>query len=225
MSNQPVTFVQQGGVDQLILASPILSVAVLRALETGLRDHARQRPTTPLVISSSHPRIFLAGAHLGEIARLDRFTSLAYGRQGRLVLGLLSRYPAPTLAAVAGVCMGGGLDLALSCDVIVASPQARFAHPGVRRGLVTGWGGSAWLPRAVTGSRARRAFVEGSAISAQEMLAAGAALRCSPEALKTSLAEARRLRSLHPTRLQLWRSLKYRGFVDRLRAFVVHNQM
>jgi len=81
--------------------------------------------------------------------------------------------PQLTIAAVNGYCMGGGLDLALACDVRVASPNAVFAHPGVQLGIITGWGGTQRLPRLIGTARALEMFILARRLNAQEAYAIG----------------------------------------------------
>ena len=156
-------------------------------------------------MASDHPTIYLAGAHLAEIAGLDATTSAGYAAAGRRVMDLLRHHPRVTIAAVNGSCSGGGFDLVLSCDRIVVGPSATFSHPGVRRGLVTGWGGTVLLPAAMGRATARRALLEAVAFGAREAEAAGIAVRVdgNVEVPATALAEG--LATLHEGRLAAWR--------------------
>jgi len=211
-----------GPVRELVLPSPILSLDLLHRIAKAL-DEAR-RQSLPLIVRSAHPMIFLAGADLGEIGRLDAGSSREYARRGRAVLHRLHELPAPVVAAVHGPCMGGGLDLALACDAIVASPNARFGHPGARRGLVTGWGGTVMLPWAAGSALARKAFLACESISAGEGHTAGWVALVTPDPVEGARAEALRLGSLHPRRLVLWRTLRSGRFIDRFRSCVVHHR-
>lgn len=213
------------GVAILELHSPVLSQQLLQELAGTLDSLARRAGDTPVVVASVHPRIFLAGAHLGEIARLDAQSSCAYAAAGRSVLARFARHPTPTVAAVGGSCAGGGLDLVLSCDRIVAGPRASLSHPGVRRGLVTGWGGTVVLPARIGASGSRRALLEGRGPTRSEAATAGLLRTADVDPVPAATAEARRLGTLHRSRLDLWRLLRTQGFVDTFRAFVVHNSM
>jgi len=207
-------------IDEVVFQSPILSLAMLAALAETL-DRLRVDPR-PMVVASSHPRIFLAGAHLGEIASLDGVSSAAYALRGRAVLERFEKYPKPVVAAVDGPCTGGGFDLVLSCDAIVASNAASFSHPGILRGLVTGWRGTVMLPWAIGGGPARSALLTGRPISAKDAADLGLALVGQDPVALASL-EAVRLATLHPERLRRWRAFRNSRFVDRFRAVVVHN--
>jgi enoyl-CoA hydratase/carnithine racemase len=85
----------------------------------------------------------------------------------------MERAPLLFIAAIDGYCMGGGLDLALACDWRYATARSVFAHPGARLGLLTGWGGTARLPRTIGRAEALRLFLTAEHISAAEALRLG----------------------------------------------------
>lgn len=209
------------GVVLMGFSSPILSIRLLRELERTLLGLPSRRP---LVLYSPHPSIFLAGAHLGEIAALDAASSGDYAERGRRVLGRLVSRRGPVVAAVTGTCSGGGVDLVLSCDAVVLGHGAALAHPGVRRGLVTGWGGTVSLPLAVGGPGASAAVLQGRWLHATELVAAALARGIAADPNAAAIAEARRLAALEPRRIELWRLLRTGSFVDRFRGVVVHNE-
>jgi enoyl-CoA hydratase/carnithine racemase len=220
MPTDRLAWVDSGGtVARLVVGQPILTASLLAELRSLLAD----LPAVPLMISSTHPRIFLAGAHLGEIAGLDRDTSREYANRGREVMRRLGSHPAPVVAAVNGSCAGGGFDLALSCDAIVAGPAATFAHPGVARGLVTGWGGTLALRQRTGAGLAAAILLQARPLTAAEIAAMGSIRPVLSDPIGAAIAEARRLACLHPSRVRLWRSFRCHRFVDSFRAFVVHN--
>lgn len=203
-----MTVERSGACAVLTFAHPVLSEAVLTELEACLESLERDGGRRPLVLRSAHPTIFLAGAHLAEIARLDEPRSAAYARRGRAVLDRLAGHPAPTVAAVHGSCSGGGFDLALACDRIVAAADATFSHPGVRRGLVTGWGGTLRLPAAAGAALASRAMVAGAPITGRELAACGVAAAGGGDVVAAALAIAERMAAVPPGRLWLWRAMR-----------------
>jgi enoyl-CoA hydratase/carnithine racemase len=205
---------------EVVIGRPLLSLEVLRALARRL-DEARSQPR-PLVVSSSHPSIFLAGAHLAEIASLDAATARPYALAGREVIDRLASFPAPVVAAVHGPCAGGGFDLVLACDEVVAGPGATFHHPGAARGLVTGWGGSERLPARIGHAAARRALVAGEPLRASTAVELGLAVPVQEDPVGAARTRARALARIEPRRLEMWRTLRRGRFVDRFRAVVVH---
>jgi enoyl-CoA hydratase/carnithine racemase len=218
----PFEAVREAGVTRLQFVRTILETRILDRLLEFLAQSARCDPVPPVVMCSRHPTVFLAGAHLGEIARLDATTCVRYARRGRRVVRALGEYPAPTVAAIDGSCSGGGFDLALGCDAIVAGSQASFQHPGVRRGLVTGWSGTTVLPEWLGSSLVRRALIAAQPLTPGELAAVGLVTTVHGDPVARGLEMARDLAALDSRRLVLWRSLREPGFVDRFRATVVH---
>jgi enoyl-CoA hydratase/carnithine racemase len=213
----PVHTEDRNGVVLLTIAKPVLAVATLEAIEAALREPVAH--DTPVVLLSAHPRIFLAGADLAEIATLDRWTSGPYARRGRSLMRTLSSHPKPVVAAVHGTCAGGGVDLVLSCDAVVVGPGASLQHPGVRRGLITGWSGTHTVPSRL-GPQGAAPLISGTAFDPAGL---PGGFRASGDLVAAAVAEARRLDAFHPSRLELWRSFRCGNFVDSFRARMVHN--
>jgi enoyl-CoA hydratase len=206
----------------MTFASPIITVKVLGELLSTMETLAAKAERESLILRSTHPSVFLAGAHLGEIAALDVASSAEYARRGRQVIDSLRRFPSPTVTAINGSCSGGGFDLVLACDVIVAGPDARFNHPGIRRGLITGWSGTTHLPGAVGRADAVATLLETRELEALSLEKHGAVRRVDGDPLSEACDTALRLASLKPSRLRLWRALRGPGFIDRFYASVVH---
>ena len=133
----------------------------------GLRHEAR-----PLVIAGNS-RFFSAGANLEEIATLNGPAAYQFSRLGQGLMATIETFPAPVYAAISGYCMGGGLDLALSCHRRIASSNAIFGHRGAALGLITGWGGTQRLPRLIGKARAVEMFVAAEKVSAAQALRMG----------------------------------------------------
>jgi enoyl-CoA hydratase/carnithine racemase len=153
-----------------------------------------------VVIHSARPGGFCAGADLRQLYRkcqeLDADQRAIEIRDflSRIhaVLSLLDALPAPTFAAVHGVCFGGGLELALACDMIIADKTARFAFPELRLGLIPGFGGIPRLRRDVSNSLVRDLLLTGRSINATRAHQAGlvAQVAGEGEALRAARAAA-----------------------------------
>ena len=128
-------------------------------------------PVLPLVLSGFEN--FSAGADLNEISRLSGSEALEFARMGQRLMDVVDRHPAPVVAAIEGHCMGGGLDLALACDLRIAAPNAIFGHRGAALGLITGWGGTQRLPRLIGTGRALQMFAAAEKLHAEEALRIG----------------------------------------------------
>jgi enoyl-CoA hydratase/carnithine racemase len=131
-----------------------------------------------------------------------------YAALGRSVISSLAGHPAATLAAVHGSCSGGGFDLVLACDRILASATASLSHPGVQRGLVTGWGGTTVVPVVLGRWRARRALLEGEELSAEALEAAGVVRLVEGDPAAAAEDHAATLAGVHPSRLEVSRRLR-----------------
>jgi enoyl-CoA hydratase/carnithine racemase len=128
-------------------------------------------PPKPLIITGE-PN-FSAGADLNEIAALTGPQAYEFSAMGQELMHAIATFPAPVIAAINGFCMGGGLDLALACHRRIAAPSAVFGHRGASLGLITGWGGTARLPRLIGKGRALELFITAEKLSAQQALAIG----------------------------------------------------
>jgi enoyl-CoA hydratase len=98
--------------------------------------------------------VFASGANIRELRGLDSTNAAEFSKLGQQIFGRIATASQLTIAAVNGYCMGGALDLALACDLRVASAKAVFAHPGAKLGIITGWGGTQRLPRLIGRTRA-----------------------------------------------------------------------
>ncbi|MGB7200633.1 MAG: enoyl-CoA hydratase/isomerase family protein [Pyrinomonadaceae bacterium] len=116
---------------------------------------------------------FASGANLNEIAALSADDAPEFARLGQSLMQKIDELPQLAIAAIDGHCFGGALDLALSCDIRIASLNARFAHPGAGLGIITGWGGTQRLPRLVGLANSFEMFFTTSPIDAQRALAIG----------------------------------------------------
>jgi enoyl-CoA hydratase/carnithine racemase len=138
------------------------------ALTAALHQLAQNPPARLLIAGNSH--FFSAGADLHEIAELYGAEAFRFADMGQRLMQAVAAFPSPTIAAVHGYCMGGGLDLALACQHRIASPHAIFGHRGAALGLITGWGGTQRLPRLVGKARALQMFLATEKLHAADAL-------------------------------------------------------
>lgn len=155
---------RSGGVLSVTIDRPekknALTVAMRQALEQ-LPAEVNDDPQVSVVVLAAVDPVFSAGADLAEIAAADGLTRTDPGRGLRAI-------KKPTIAAVNGACVTGGLELALSCDFIVASDEARFRDTHVGLGVLPRWGMSALLPRRVGLARAKEISLSGRWVYAAE---------------------------------------------------------
>lgn len=139
-----------------------------------LRDLIATSPTRDLLIfRSGRDHIFAAGADMAEMQRFSAADAEAFARLGQETFDAIERLPCVTVAIVDGDCFGGALDLVLAFDLRFATPRSRFAHPGARLGIVTGFGGTSRWRKTLERPAARRLFLNNEVLSADAALAAG----------------------------------------------------
>lgn len=181
----------------------VLSRSVLDALSHRLAEAERDPEVRTVVLSSASERAFAAGADIREMAPMGPSAAREHGSRGQGVTRQIERLPLPVIAAVHGVCLGGGCEIALACDFVVASEDATFGQPEVNLGVMPGWGGTQRLPRRIGPVRARSWIMTGRAVPAAEALASGLVAQVVPRAELLGAAErlARELASKPPLAL------------------------
>jgi enoyl-CoA hydratase len=125
-----------------------ISTAMLRELERGFDDAERDDTMRAVILTGAGDRAFVAGADIGEYAGGDHDAFVGYQRESRRVFSRIDEFPKPVIGAVNGYALGGGFEIALSCDVLIASRAARFGLPEGLLGLSPGGGGTQRLTRA-----------------------------------------------------------------------------
>lgn len=160
----------------------------VQALTAVVEELAAHPPARLLITGNA--RFFSVGADLHEIAALHRPEALRFARMGQRLMNAVANFPAPTIAAIHGYCMGGGLDLALACGRRIAGPHALFGHRGAALGLITGWGGTQRLPRLIGKARALEMFLAAEKVSAAQALEIGLVDTVADDPVAAALAES-----------------------------------
>jgi len=160
---------------------PTLDHTVMDALDTALDEIETRSPSLAAVLlRSASPRFFCAGANLSVMETIHAETIADWVRRGHRLMNRLEALPLPVVAIVQGYAMGGGLELAMACDLIFASQDARFGQSEAKLGLVTGWGGCYRLSRRVGLARAKELAFTGRMFDGTEAQAMGLATWCGP---------------------------------------------
>ena len=172
----------------LNLVTPELTLQLREALSRlGSADDVRA-----VVVSGRGERAFCAGSHIGEFIELRGRVAEKKLLLEKLVYRQLATLPMPTIAAIEGNALGGGLELALCCDLRIASAGARLGMPEVRLAVIPGSGGTQRLPRVVGPARAKELILTGRILAAEEAAAIGLVNRVVPagEALAAAMETA-----------------------------------
>ena len=166
-----------------------ISLATLAELQDAARVAAQDDAVRVITITGAGDRAFASGSDLSEVLHRDFRKALEPIVQG--LADQLERTPKPTIAAINGVCMGGGLEVALGCDLRIAVPHARFATPEGKLGIIPGGGATARLPRIVGRGWGMEMLLMGEPLDAERALAIGLVTRIVPQ--EQLIAEARRM--------------------------------
>lgn len=180
----PVSLERRNGVAILTIDRPdrlnSLSRATLRAFGELGEELAADSTLRAIVLTGSGEKAFCAGADLKERQGMDENAVRAQVKAYRTELGWLDTSRVPVVAAINGVALGGGMELALLCDLRVAAPHAVLGLPETSIGIIPGAGGTQRLPRVVGEARAKELILLGRRLSADEALAIGLVNRVSP---------------------------------------------
>ena len=129
--------------------------------------------TRVLIITGDGEKSFVAGADISEMAHLDEPQGFEFGRLGAQVFRAIEVLPIPVIAAVNGFALGGGCELAMSCDIRIASSKAKFGQPEVGLGIIPGFSGTYRLPKLIGQGYAKEMIYPGKVIRADEALRIG----------------------------------------------------
>jgi len=150
-----------------------LNGKVLTELKSALNEAAQDPSVRVVVLTGDGPKSFIAGADILEMKSKVPQEAVEFAQQGQEVTKLLERMLKPTIAAVNGFALGGGCEMAMACDFIVASETASFGQPEVGLGLIPGFGGTIRLIKHVGLARAKDLIFSGRRIKAPEALQMG----------------------------------------------------
>lgn len=159
------------------------------ALTAAVEQLATEPPAHLVITGNAH--FFSAGADLNEIAALTGPDAFRFAGMGQRLMNAMATFPTPTIAAIHGYCMGGGLDLALACRQRIAGPNALFGHRGAALGLITGWGGTQRLPLLIGSSRALHLFLAAEKVHAPQALQIGLVDAIADDPVKAALSLGR----------------------------------
>jgi enoyl-CoA hydratase len=149
-----------------------LNSAVLDELDQVL-ERVNLEEVRCLVVTGAGVKAFVAGADIGEMSSLTKAEGTAFGKKGNDVFRKLELLPIPVIAAVNGFALGGGCEIAMSCDIRIASVNAVFGQPEVGLGITPGFGGTQRLARLVGSGMAKQMIFTARNIKADEALRIG----------------------------------------------------
>ena len=189
----PILASVEGMVGRIVLNRPeklnAFTAEMLDLLEAACDELEANPEVRVVIVLSATERAFSAGADIsvgGSLGPLGKWAHWA--RKGHRTLDRLAQMRVPSIAAIGGVAYGGGLELALACDMRIAAESARLALPEVTIGTTPAWGGTARLPALIGAARAKQMILSGQPVDAQKALAWGLVNEVVPAAQLQSRA-------------------------------------
>lgn len=190
-----------------------LNSDTLTELSTVLDELGRDSSVKVVILTGSGEKAFVAGADISQMKDLNPLEGRRFGQLGHTTFRKIELLPQPVIAAIKGFALGGGCELAMACDIRLASESAKFGQPEVTLGLTAGFGGTQRLPRLVGTGLASELLFTGDIIDAHEAYRIGLVNHVYP--IDTLMEEAqklaKRIADRAPVAVQLSKSAIQRG--------------
>jgi len=188
MSYETLTLTVENNIGILSINRPkalnALNAQVLTELIQCFHEVHKNSDIKAVIITGAGDKAFVAGADIAAMQGMSALDAAAFGEVGHRAMKVIENSAVPVVAAVNGFCLGGGLELALSCDFIYASTAAKMGLPEVNLGLFPGFGGTQRLARLIGRARAKELVYTAKIIGAQEAFDLGIVNKlCEPEKL------------------------------------------
>ena len=184
MTYENILFAQDGAVGILKVNRPkslnALNPATVKEIAACLEEIRQDPSIRCLIVTGEGDRAFVAGADIAAMVTMTATEGHAFSELGLGVLRKLETLPIPVIAAVNGFALGGGTELALACDLIIAADKAKFGQPEINLGIIPGFGGTQRLARRIGLPRARELIYSGDMIDAETALRYGLANKVVP---------------------------------------------
>ncbi|MCE9640049.1 MAG: enoyl-CoA hydratase/isomerase family protein [Betaproteobacteria bacterium] len=190
-----------------------LNAATLDDLASALARVAADAEVRVLLITGAGEKAFIAGADITAMRAMSALEAQAFSEKGQRVMQAIEALPIPVIALVNGYALGGGCELAMSCDWIIAAERAVFGQPEVNLGIPPGFGGTQRLSRLVGRARALELVVTGRQVKADEALRIGLVNEVVPpeQLTEKGLATARLIAAKAPVAVRVSKQAVQRG--------------
>jgi enoyl-CoA hydratase len=191
-----------------------LNTETLKEIQMAIHEVKDSSEIRVLIITGAGEKAFVSGADISEMKDMNSIEALNFSKLGHLTLNMLENLHIPVIASVNGYALGGGTEIALACDFIYASENARFGLPEVTLGVFPGFGGTQRLPRLIGKAKAKELILTGKIITAQEALQMGIVNRVFPQPslMEETMKVASQMVKNGPIGLRLAKNLINEGF-------------
>lgn len=223
MSNQFVKVSKSEGVAVVTVSNPpvnALNAQTIAELEAAFKDIDSDATVRAVVVTGAGQKAFIAGADITQFPSLQHSEAEKLALRGQAVLDFIESQPKPVIAALNGFTLGGGCELAMACDLRLASETAKLGQPEINLGIIPGYGGTQRLTRLVGKTKAKELVFLGEMISAQEACEIGLVNKVvAPDQLMdTAMTWAKKLAAKAPLTLGLAKKAIDQGFELNQRA-------
>lgn len=194
-----------------------LNDAVVNELNACFDELEKDSRVKVIILTGSGEKAFVSGADIGELSLLDCIGGVKTARKGQLLLFKIENLEKPVIAAVNGFALGGGCELAMACDIRIASENAKLGQPEVNLGIIPGYGGTQRLQRLVGKGKAKELIFTGDIIPASEAYRIGLVDKVVPqvELIKSAKEMARKIAEKGPVAIRLAKkSINFGAEVD-----------
>jgi enoyl-CoA hydratase len=195
MEKEFVRCQMEGGIAVITIDNPpslnALNTATLTQLDRVLTELGDNPEVKGVIVTGGGEKSFIAGADITEFIQINKETAAAFMARGQRIFDKIEAFDRPVIAAINGFALGGGNELAMSCDIRIAAENAVFGQPEVNLAIIPGYGGTQRLARLVGPGKAKEIILADERISAQEALRIGLVQRVVPKG--QALEEAKKL--------------------------------
>lgn len=190
-----------------------LNTATLNELDWLVNDIAKDSSVRVVIIRGAGEKAFVAGADITEMQAMSAMEARGFGKLGQSVFNKLENLPQPVIAAINGFTLGGGCELAMACDIRIATDKAKFGQPEVMLGVTPGFAGTQRLPRLVGKGNAKELLFIGDPIDATEAHRLGLVNKVVPveSLMDAAMAMAEKIASRAPLAVQLCKAAVNEG--------------
>ncbi|CVK20234.1 short-chain-enoyl-CoA hydratase [Sporomusa sphaeroides] len=223
-----VLYQTDNGIGMITLNRPkalnALNSELLTELNGLLDEIAQDDSVKVVIITGSGDKAFVAGADIAEMQNISPLEGRAFGKFGQAIFNKLENIPQPVIAAVNGFALGGGCELAMACDIRIASDKAKFGQPEVGLGIVPGFGGTQRLPRLIGKGRAKELLYTADMINAEEAYRIGLVNRivAAEELLSTAKELAEKIMARAQAAVQLCKAAVNTGMDTDLESGIAY---
>lgn len=199
-----------------------LDYTTIAELGEVMTELAANKAVNVIILTGAGEKAFVAGADIAYMVSLPPLEAQKFSRHGQVVFSQVEAMPKPVIAAVNGFALGGGCELAMACDIRIASEKAKFGQPEVSLGIMAGFGGTQRLARLVNPGIAKEMLFSGDIYDAQAALRVGLVNKVVPpeELMDTCKKMAKRISSMGPVGVRFTKEAINQGLdMDQEKAF------